>query len=124
MLRQQELHLYIYNLTQCEGTSPPPARGTLAGEGAPPKGTYREDWYIYGNVLITCPVFLPCFQLSTLFPSSPSAFLSIFHYYTTPGLARSRRLRKIILAILPDYTEHTMPDPSSTFALVFSMAGS
>ena len=29
------------NLTQCEGTSPP-ARGTLAGEGAPPKGTYRE----------------------------------------------------------------------------------
>src|SRR6202046_2655216 len=59
MLRQQELHLYIY-----------------------------------GNVLITYPVFLPCFQLSTLPPppaffhpppSSPSAFLStfsIFHYYT------------------------------------------
>src|SRR6202046_709855 len=59
MLRQQELHLYIY-----------------------------------GNVLITYPVFLPCFQLSTLPPppaffhpppSSPSAILStfsIFHYYT------------------------------------------
>ena len=74
------------NLTQCEGTSPPPARVTLAGEGAPPKGTYRElrlDWK---------ELFLACATIWSI-PSRAPLHENLTYSYSYPQIFKLAKLR-------------------------------